>query len=382
MKKLLLSIVIFISFQITKADPGTYYNGVDTNKTCAALKTELFNKISANTISLSYSSMDDYYFKTDSKPAESGGGSVIVDRYASERPNGLDSCNFRFITNFCGAGGTATFQCSCYVKEHSFPSSWFADQLPMRSDMNFVFPADNYTNNEKSNYPLGYVQTPSSTSYNGTKVGTSNTTLNYGFNATKVFEPADSFKGDFARAYLYVVTRYETLATTWTSNSSANDVLSGNTFPSLDSWILKLCVKWHKLDPPSAFERKRNDSIFSIQNNRNPYIDFPSLVEKAFGVDGSAICVPLGVKQKSNTLNFSVFPNPIKDGMLTIDIERNVTNNASLEVIDIVGRKLIEQKIATNNKQLTIDVSSLAKGTYLLNIIDDGNNSIQKFIKE
>ena len=51
-------------------------------------------------------------------------------------------------------------------------------------------------------------------------------------------------------------------------------------------------------------------------------------------------------------------------------------------VIDIVGRKLIEQKIATNNKQLTIDVSSLAKGTYLLNIIDDGNNSIQKFIKE
>lgn len=377
----IVTIILFLSY-LSKADPGTYYNNVDTNKTCSALKTELFNKISTNTIALSYGSMDDYYFKTDSKPSEINSNNfVIVDRYCSDRPNGIDSCNFKFITNFCSSGGTFTYHCACYVKEHTFPSSWFNDQLPMRSDMHFVFPADNYTNNEKSNYPLGYVQTPTLTSYNGTKIGTSNTVLNYGFNATHVFEPIDSFKGDFARAYLYVVTRYETLAATWINNSSANDVLAGNIYPSFDSWILQLCVKWHKLDPPSSFEKKRNDSIFSIQGNRNPFVDFPSLVEKTFGVNGSASCTPTAIRN-NKTIDYTIYPNPVNN-LLNIQLPNTVLNKpATIELVDLVGKIILQQEILLDNDIELLDVSNLTKGIYMINIKYEGQNNVSKFIKQ
>lgn len=146
---------------------------------------------------------------------------------------------------------------------------------------------------------------------------------------------------------------------------------------------MQLCVKWSKQDPPSDLERKRNDSVYAIQGNRNPYIDFPSLVEKVFGKDGNANCIISGVKQnKSNSLHCSVYPNPIKNDILTIDLDRNVSENASVEIIDIVGQKLFAQKIAPNSNQFTVDVSVLAKGTYLLSILDDGSSTIQKFIKE
>ena len=278
------------------AGPGTYYNSIDTNQTCAGLKTQLFNLISSNTNVIPYGSVDNYYNITDLKPAESGGGDVIEDRYCSDIPNGLDSCNFRYSIDFCGSR-MSSVQCYCYNKEHVFPTSWFGgtSNYPMASDMHYVWPADTKVNIEKSNYPLGYVQTSSFTSNNGTKIGTSNSSLNYGYSNSKVFEPIDSFKGDFARAYLYVVTRYQDSIVFWPGRSSSSNVLSGNKYPGLNSWILQLCVKWSKLDPPSAFEKQRNDGVYSLQTNRNPYIDHPNWVEKVFGVNGnSGACVSVG----------------------------------------------------------------------------------------
>jgi endonuclease I len=364
------------------ADPGTYYTGLDSTKSCSNFKTLLSTHISNGVITLSYGSVDAYYGRTDAKPAETGTGFVIVDKYCSDRPTGLDSCNFRFEVDFCASGGTESKQCACYIKEHTFASSWFNDQLPMRSDMHLLFPADNYTNNAKSNFPLGHVQTASFTSYNGTKIGTSNATLNFGFSGSNVFEPIDEFKGDFARAYLYVVTRYESGAATWTSNGSANDILAGNTYPSLDPWILQLCVKWHKLDPPSDFERKRNDTVFAIQRNRNPFIDFPHWVEKIFNVDGnSASCINTALRNEKS-IDFSVFPNPAND-FLSIQFARSVSiKSATVEIIDVVGKTIFSQSINQPNEIFSINTANLAKGIYIINIQTEGQNNSLKFVKE
>ncbi len=228
MKKILLFTLIILSIKITKADPGNYYNGVDTTKTCEALKIELFNKISIDQ-HFFYGIIDSFFDRTDLKAAEAPfTGFVIIDRYCSEIPTALDSCMFRYnirtpsVRSFCFNGGTASSYCKCYAKEHSFASSWFNDSVPMRTDMHFIFPADSKTNDDKSNYPLGYVRAGTViTSFNGTKVGRSDITKNFGFccirdtniasnNSTynKVFEPINEYKGDFARAYLYVTTRY------------------------------------------------------------------------------------------------------------------------------------------------------------------------------
>lgn len=390
MKKLLLSIVIFISFQITKADPGNYYNGLDTNQTCANFKTALFHLISSNYTQITYNDVKSAYAHTDMHKSDDGLRDIIWDMY-SDNPAGPEPYEYPFTTVY---PSTITAEGMGLNREHIFPQSWFdpnnvTPDPVQKSDLFHVLPSDGWVNGQKSNYPLGKVNnSPSFVSLNGSKVGFADTSIHFTVYSSntyknKVFEPRNEYKGDFARAYLYIITRYEDDLTTWNANSSnAKDVLDGNKYPGLDSWILKLCVSWCKLDPPSAKEIKRNDSVFAIQGNRNPYIDHPNWVEKVFGVNGSANCLVLATKQHSNTFKFTIYPNPVQDGFLSIDLDRNVSNNATFEVIDIVGRKLIEQKMAANNKQLTIDVSSLAKGTYLLNIIDDGNNSIQKFIKE
>ena len=39
-------------------------------------------------------------------------------------------------------------------------------------------------------------------------------------------------------------------------------------------------LKWHKQDPVSDWERRRNTRIYKIQGNRNPFIDRPEFASK------------------------------------------------------------------------------------------------------
>lgn len=365
------------------AGPGNYYATIDSTKSCSNFKTQLFNLISKNITLIPYAAVDNNFNKTDYKLAESGGGYVIVDRYSSENPNGIDSCNFRYPSGYCGGlSGIPTVQCQCYDKEHVFPSSWFGgtDMYPYYTDTHFIWPADRMSNFKKGNLPLGYVSSATYTSYNGTKIGTSNATLNNGFKGIYVFEPADAFKGDFARAYLYFVTRFEDSIPSLRFRSIADSVLDGNKYPGLDPWILKLCVKWSKQDPPSAFEKQRNDSVFAIQGNRNPYIDYPHWVEKAFGIDGSGVCLATAIRN-NKSLEFSIYPNPTNN-LINIQITKNIATDkdAIFEIVDIVGQKITQQNILLDRDVIPIDVSYLAKGTYILNVIYKGENNANTFI--
>ncbi|WP_025725631.1 endonuclease [Acholeplasma granularum] len=72
------------------------------------------------------------------------------------------------------------------------------------------------------------------------------------------FYPGKEHVGDVARIVLYISLRY---------NLSLN--LVGN---------LEMFLTWHEEDPVSPFEISRNNKIYSIQNNRNPFIDHPEFV--------------------------------------------------------------------------------------------------------
>ncbi|MCF8430060.1 MAG: endonuclease, partial [Bacteroidia bacterium] len=117
------------------------------------------------------------------------------------------------------------------------------------------------------------------TSLQGGKLG-ANTFPGY---SGTVFEPIDEYKGDLARTYFYMATRYENLIAGWQNNGNANDVLAGNSFTVYDQWVIDLMVKWHNQDPISLKEINRNNAIYGYQQNRNPYIDSPQFVQRIWG---------------------------------------------------------------------------------------------------
>jgi len=237
-----------------------------------ALKTELYNIIkdhNAQGYSAIWnfydSSARDKYFENDNS---------ILDMY-SEKPNGSDSYNYAAVSDQCG---NYSGEGGCYNREHSFPKSWFGGTIePMNSDVHHIYATDGYVNSKRSNFPFGEVASASFTSTNGSKLGSAASSLNY---SGTVFEPIDEFKGDFARAYFYMATRYENVIGTWqTKTTSSNAVLNGSSNQVFESWIVAMLLNWHNSDPVSQMELDRNQAAFEFQGNRNPYIDHPEFVE-------------------------------------------------------------------------------------------------------
>lgn len=263
---LLVSCIVFLQvFDVTRGFgqiPAGYYDNA-AGKTGAALKTALYNIIKNHTVK-SYDYLYTAYQTTDNKP-----NGKVWDMY-SDIPGGTPPYEYTHVSDKCGSYNS---EGDCYNREHSFPASWFNDASPMYSDLFHLYPTDGYVNNRRSNYPFGTVGSPTWTSLNGSKVGPCNFP---GYSGT-VFEPRDDFKGDFARSYLYMATRYEDKIAGWVSY--AGSVLAGNSYPAYDPWVVNLLLAWCAADPVSTKEIDRNNAVYAIQNNRNPYIDHPEYAQ-------------------------------------------------------------------------------------------------------
>lgn len=166
-------------------------------------------------------------------------------------------------------GANFTQEGDAYNREHSFPKSWFNSETPMYTDLFHLYPTDGYVNGRRSNYPFGETEGETYQSANGfSKLGACTIS---GYTGT-VFEPADEYKGDFARTYFYMATAYEDQIASWDS-----PCLSGDFYTAFADWTLNMLLRWSQEDPVSEKEIARNEAVYSIQGNRNPFIDFPGL---------------------------------------------------------------------------------------------------------
>lgn len=261
---ILIIFLLFYASMLHAQVPEGYYQSTE-GKSGADLKTAFFNVIK-NPKVIPYTQLWEAFSNTDS-----GKNNKVWDMY-SENPYDATSYYYDFRTNRCG---TFKKEGDCFNREHAFPRSWFRGNRLLESDLFHIYPTDGYVNNRRSNLPYGEVGIASWESTNGSKVG-QNTFGNY---TETVFEPIDEFKGDFARTYFYIVTAYEDAMATWRS-----DQLSGDTYPAFNDWSLQLLLKWHREDPVSIKEVRRNEEVYKIQGNRNPYIDYPDLAEYIWGV--------------------------------------------------------------------------------------------------
>ena len=263
---LLVAAATLIAHAAAPNGSGTYYQNANGKKG-SALKTEL-RKIIYNRTEQSYNSLWTAFQTTD---VRSDG--KIWDMYSS-------------ITNYTPGGSAQGANYSkegdSYNREHSFPQSWFNSNTPMYTDLHHIYPTDGFVNSKRSNFPFGETtgnKYKSSGSFS--KLGACSLS---GYSGT-VFEPADEYKGDFARTYFYMVTCYEEKLADWYAGNAdgVRATIDGSTYPGLQLWQLNMLLKWAKNDPVSEKEIDRNNAVKNIQGNRNPFIDYPGLEQYIWG---------------------------------------------------------------------------------------------------
>ena len=175
-----------------------------------------------------------------------------------------------------GGTGTNPAPINC---EHTVPQSFFGKEEPMKSDIHHLFPTYGNWNSTRSNYPFAEIDDEETTKWMYLSTSTStvpSSNLNaYSEYANAHFEPREAHKGDCARAIFYFFTMYPTQAGDISSVADINTL-----------------YQWHLNDPVDTYEMERNNGIEIYQGDRNPYIDYPELVARAFGLSDPATSAP------------------------------------------------------------------------------------------
>jgi endonuclease I len=326
--------------------PTGYYADAEYKKD-AELKTALHHIINNHT-AIEYYSLSTHFRTTDWHPS-----GYFWDMYSNNKRSSW-------------SGGQLN-------REHCMPKSWFGissgeeNTEPIGSDIHNLYPSDVTANSAKSNYPLGEVGV--STFNNGTvKVGKNSFP---GYTGT-VFEPNDEYKGDFARTYLYMVTRYEDYSTTWQSTGTSS-MLYNNIYPVFKPWAVNMLLKWHRNDPVSEKERKRNDAVYKLQKNRNPYIDYPELAEFIWGTrTGEEWEVGIGTSMDNAPLLVRVENT---EGTIKTDIK--TTPQSYFVILNANGVSVKSGFFPANG---IIDVNDIVNGFYVLKMYSEKKRRVGKFV--
>lgn len=272
-----------------------YYDAIPSSLSCADLKTAVHNLIDNHKV-IEYSSSDfdvwDSHYVTDCRMNDAGTAIILRDRY-SDVPTGAEPYEYTHGEDR-DPGGTTNSEGVYYNREHVFPTSWWGGGSGMLdtqfTDVHAIIPVDKYINQERSNFPMGEVASADLTFLNGSLLGDSGSA---GYTNT-VFEPIDEYKGDIARIFFYMAVRYENLIAGWENlNSRGDDVLDGFAYTVYEDWFRDQLIAWHAADPVSTVEINRNNAIYAIQGNRNPFIDHPNYVNDIWGPACFALPVDL-----------------------------------------------------------------------------------------
>lgn len=285
---IILSTLLFSTFVLSSAQkektsvveagaPANYYSSINSSMKGDTLKVALYNIIKGHT-KRSYDSLE-----VDMK---------ITDRDYTLSPEGTDDENpymnllyadYNFNTSTArywgdSDGGYNTSGVKVWNKEHIWAKSngFNTKGLPAYSDLHHLRASDWKCNNIRSNNPFANVATHSSSTA-VQDYTQSRKTDNY--SSGSVFEPRDKDKGDVARALFYMATRYYN----GDGSGGTNLSLTTGTDSSGGKWgYLDTLLAWHESDPVDEFEAHRNDLVYSLQNNRNPYIDHPEYARAVF----------------------------------------------------------------------------------------------------
>jgi endonuclease I len=313
--------LLLFSFVSIAGIPAGYYDSA-SGLTGEELQWALHNIIDGHQV-ISYDYIWTAFYTTDDRY-----GDEVWDMY-SDIPGGTPPYTYTLGDD---QGGDATEEGDGYNREHSWPKSWFGDSPPMNTDLFHIIPTDIYVNNRRGNSPYGEVNSPVWTSLNGSRLGPSVTP---GYSGT-AFEPRDDFKGDIARNFFYMATRYKGEDGGWPGSEMADGA-------DLEDWAIDMLMEWHLNDPVSTKELDRNEAVYDIQNNRNPFIDHPEFVQMIYSPSSGIE----GIAEQSVSL-LQCLPNPFSSAA-NLSYSLSSSEIVSLGIYDNAGRLVccLQQNLPT-----------------------------------
>jgi endonuclease I len=305
------------------AGTGTYYQKANGKKG-SELKTAMFNIIKNPNV-VDYDSL--WYAYNISDKRVLNGEEIIWDMYST-------ISRYPLYTYPHGTGAGNTEGVKGIQREHSLVKKWFnpedapasgtktyADVRPMYSDLVHVIPTDAVCNNNRNDLCYGEIGDPNNVDWQSAE-GFSKKSKQGGCstpgwaeqteNAAKkrVYEPNDEYKGDLARIYFYMVMCYEPGYLTWTpvrdeSYKKTGEAVTLNgkhcgtwtsdmfnveeteegtdAYQPFAPWAFDMLIRWSKEDPVSQKEKDRNEIVWQLQGNRNPFVDYPGLEDYIWG---------------------------------------------------------------------------------------------------
>jgi len=267
-----ISFFLLIGFVnvVTSSKSDEYYSGIDSTAVNDSLKKQLKDLINPHVV-FSYDDIWVAFTDVDKNllnyPCNPENASYIPDVYSSYcwSPE-------KIVPG--GECGNYKKEGDCFNREHLFPKSWFGGfdyGANAQTDLFELWPSDGYVNGLRGDLPFGIVSTTQVT-YNSTSgclIGACNVEGYTG----KCFEPANDYKGDFARTYFYLSVAY------WNEWGCCDTV--ANNGSDIKPWMENVLRTWHIQDPVDQTEVNRNEDIYqNWQHNRNPFIDHPEWVSQ------------------------------------------------------------------------------------------------------
>ncbi|MDC0049479.1 endonuclease [Verrucomicrobia bacterium] len=243
-----------IIHQVYGEEPAGYYDSAH-GKNGKSLR-EAINQIISGHNVISYSSTDEAMSVIDADPINKNNVILIYSRKSDP------------TSNCCSNG---------WNREHLWPNSYGIDNRgPAYSDIHALRPCNSNVNSSRGNKHFDESD-PESRYYKFP----SHPEAILCSSDNNSWSPPESLKGDIARAMFYMDIRYE--GKSGEPDLELTDDLAEITSSNSKMGSLKTLLIWHMLDPVSEEEEIRNDRVYEIQNNRNPFIDRPQWVSSIWG---------------------------------------------------------------------------------------------------
>lgn len=225
-----------------------YYENIDFSLTGVGILYQLQDLMfETHTYYTSYGGIRSHFKNSDKDPDNSG---KILTFYDGKSVNGS-----------WDSGKT-------YNREHVWAqanSEKLFGESGCGADLHHIRPADPSLNSSRGDDKFGYVD--------------GGTSLSGGCERKNgVFEPSDEYKGDTARIIMYCYVHYSSEIQGYDHEYVGNLKLSNQ----ISKDYKNLLIEWNELDPVSEVEKNRNEYVYDLQGNRNPFIDCPDLMERCF----------------------------------------------------------------------------------------------------